>query len=108
MPSELSVASIFIDFWNHHTNPAAWITICSVIIITINLLGTGARGEAKFWFPSIEVITITGLIILETCLVNLRFAVVIKFSLNGPDDRLGFRFWNQALITQVPGGQDSV
>jgi amino acid transporter len=84
LPAELSAASILIGYWNHHISPAAWITICLVIVITINLLGAGAYGEAEFWFASIKVITITGLIIL---------GIILDLG-GGPDhDRLGFRFW---------------
>lgn len=84
MPAELSAASVLIGFWNRHINAAAWITICLAVVFTINMFGAGIYGEAEFWFASIKVITITGLIIL---------GIVLDLG-GGPNhDRLGFRFW---------------
>jgi len=84
LPAELSAAAILIGFWNDKINPAAWISICLVVVFTINMLGAGAYGEAEFWFASIKVLTITGLIIL---------GIVIDLG-GGPNhDRLGFRYW---------------
>jgi amino acid transporter len=84
LPAELSAAAVLFGFWNHHISAAVWITICLVVVIAINLLGAGAYGEAEFWFASIKVITITGLIIL---------GIVLDLG-GGPNhDRLGFRYW---------------
>ncbi|KZV99056.1 amino acid permease [Exidia glandulosa HHB12029] len=98
MPAELSAAAIIIGFWTKSVNPAAWVSICLVVVIIINLLGAGAYGEAEFWFASIKVITITGLIIL---------GIVIDLG-GGPDhDRLGFRYWKNpgpfAQYLDIPG-----
>jgi amino acid transporter len=58
--------------------------MCLVVVISINLCGAGVYGEAEFWFASIKVITITGLIIL---------GIVLDLG-GGPNhDRLGFRYW---------------
>ncbi|KAF8746248.1 hypothetical protein AX14_000046 [Amanita brunnescens Koide BX004] len=84
MPGELSAAAILVGFWNREINPAAWITICLIVVFVINMLGAGAYGEAEFWFASIKVLTITGLIIL---------GIVLDLG-GGPNhDRLGFRYW---------------
>ncbi|KAF9513654.1 hypothetical protein BS47DRAFT_1362222 [Hydnum rufescens UP504] len=85
LPAELSAAAVLIDYWEHHkVNDAAWITICLVVVIIINMLGAGAYGEAEFVFASIKVITITGLIIL---------GIILDLG-GGPDhDRIGFRYW---------------
>lgn len=85
LPAELSAAAVLIDFWDKDTNVnSAWVTICLVVVISINFMGAGAYGEAEFVFASIKVITITGLIIL---------GIILDLG-GGPDhDRLGFRYW---------------
>ncbi|THH21448.1 hypothetical protein EW146_g85 [Bondarzewia mesenterica] len=84
LPAELSAAAVLINFWNKSINNSAWITICLVVVVTINFLGAGAYGEAEFIFASIKVITIVGLIIL---------GIVLDLG-GGPNhDRLGFRYW---------------
>ncbi|KAF8649785.1 hypothetical protein AX16_005551 [Volvariella volvacea WC 439] len=84
LPAELSAASVLIGYWDDTTNPAAWVTVCMVVVITINMFGAGAYGEAEFIFASIKVITIVGLIIL---------GIVLDLG-GGPNrDRLGFRYW---------------
>ncbi|PBK95566.1 amino acid permease [Armillaria gallica] len=84
MPTELSAASIIVQYWNKDVNIAVWITIGLVLVITINMMGAGAYGEAEFIFASIKIITITGLIIL---------GIVLDLG-GGPNhDRIGFRYW---------------
>ncbi|KAJ3553181.1 hypothetical protein NM688_g3751 [Phlebia brevispora] len=84
LPAELSAAAVLINFWNQTINDAAWISICLVVVVCINMLGAGAYGECEFIFASIKVITITGLIIL---------GIVLDLG-GGPNhDRLGFRYW---------------
>ncbi|PPQ89594.1 hypothetical protein CVT25_012339 [Psilocybe cyanescens] len=84
LPAELSAASVLLGFWRPDINPAVWVAMCIVVVVTINMLGAGAYGEAEFIFASIKVITITGLIIL---------GIVLDLG-GGPDhDRLGFRYW---------------
>ncbi|TFK76917.1 hypothetical protein BDN72DRAFT_852187 [Pluteus cervinus] len=84
LPAELSAASVLIGFWDKETNPSAWIAICLVVVIVINMLGAGAYGEAEFIFASIKVVTIVGLIIL---------GIVLDLG-GGPNGgRLGFHNW---------------
>ncbi|KAF9231741.1 amino acid permease [Melanogaster broomeanus] len=84
MLSELSAAATIIDFWDHKISNAVWITVCLVVVVGINIWGVGAYGEAEFWFCSIKVVTITGLIIL---------GIIIDLG-GGPNhDRIGFRYW---------------
>ncbi|KAN0125126.1 amino acid permease [Russula decolorans] len=85
LPAELSAAAVLIDFWDKNTNVnSAWITICLMVVVSINFMGAGAYGEAEFCFASIKVITITGLIIL---------GIILDLG-GGPDhDRIGFRYW---------------
>jgi amino acid transporter len=85
LPAELSAAAVLIDFWDKNTKVnSAWVTICLVVVVSINFMGAGAYGEAEFLFASIKVLTITGLIIL---------GIILDLG-GGPDhDRLGFRYW---------------
>ncbi|KAG8221727.1 amino acid permease [Butyriboletus roseoflavus] len=76
--------TILIVFSISNVNNAVWITMCLVVIVSINVFGVGAYGEAEFWFCSIKVITITGMIILG---IDLDLG-------GGPNhDRVGFRYW---------------
>lgn len=98
LPAELSAAAVLINYWNDSINNSAWITITLVVVVAINFLGTRAFGEAEFWFASIKVITIIGLIIL---------GLVIDLG-GAPDrDRRGFRYWhNPGALVQfhdIPG-----
>ncbi|EIW86544.1 amino acid permease [Coniophora puteana RWD-64-598 SS2] len=94
--SELSAAALLIDYWSHEkVNNSAWVAICLVVVVTINMFGAGAYGEAEFIFASIKVITITGLIIL---------GIVLDLG-GGPNhDRIGFRYWiDPGPFTQYKG-----
>ncbi|KAJ8475346.1 hypothetical protein ONZ45_g2324 [Pleurotus djamor] len=95
LPAELSAAAVLIGYWNKEINPAAWITICLVVTVVINMLGAGVYGECEFIFASIKVITITGLIIL---------GIVLDLG-GGPNhDRIGFRYWkNPGPFVQFEG-----
>ncbi|KAH7924877.1 hypothetical protein BV22DRAFT_1119908 [Leucogyrophana mollusca] len=94
-PGELSAASVIISYWDKTTNPSVWIVVCAIVVITINMLGAGAYGEAEFVFASIKVLTITGLIIL---------GIVLDLG-GGPNhDRIGFRYWkNPGPFTAYDG-----
>lgn len=67
-------------------SPAVWITIILVTILLLNIVAVPFFGEAEFWFASIKLITIMGLIIVG----------IVLFFGGGPDQtsRLGFRYWN--------------
>ncbi|KAI0743850.1 amino acid permease [Daedaleopsis nitida] len=84
LPTELSAASVVISYWDKTTSPAVWITMCLVVVITINVFGAGAYGEVEFIFASIKVITICGLLIL---------GLVLDLGGGPTHDRIGFRYW---------------
>jgi len=67
-------------------SPAVWITIILVTILLLNIIAVPFFGEAEFWFASVKLITIMGLIIVG----------IVLFFGGGPDQtsRLGFRYWN--------------
>jgi len=86
--AEISAASVVIGYWTTSVNVAVWITILLVIVIGLNIFAVAAFGEAEFWFASIKIIALMGLIIL---------GIVIFFG-GAPDHtRLGFYYW------QTPG-----
>ncbi|KAF8431958.1 amino acid permease [Boletus edulis BED1] len=95
LPAELSAAAAVISYWDKSTSPAVWITMCLIVAIGINALGVGAYGEAEFWFSSIKVITITGMIIL---------GIIVDLGGGPKHDRIGFRYWkNPGPFTDYHG-----
>ncbi|GAA5896954.1 hypothetical protein JCM6882_007315 [Rhodosporidiobolus microsporus] len=68
-PAELSASAVLISFWDDKTNPAVYITVTGLVATLINLGGARAYGEMEFWFASIKVVTILGLIILGIVLM---------------------------------------
>ncbi|KAN0082933.1 amino acid-polyamine-Organocation superfamily protein [Tylopilus felleus] len=83
-PAELSAAATVIDFWDHKVNNAVWITMCLVVAVSLNIFEVGVYGEAEFWFCSMKVITLTGMVIL---------GIVLDFG-GGPNhDLIGFQYW---------------
>ncbi|KAF9243944.1 amino acid permease [Melanogaster broomeanus] len=93
--AELSAAAILIDYWHPNVNNSVFVFMCIVVVVTINMLGAGAYGEAEFIFASIKVLTITGLIIL---------GIILDLG-GGPNhDRIGFRYWkNPGPFVQYDG-----
>ncbi|KAF8140082.1 amino acid permease [Boletus edulis] len=91
-PAELSAAALLIDYWHPNVNNAVWVVICIIVVVTINMLGSGAYGEAEFIFAYSPI---TGLIIL---------GIIIDLG-GGPNhDRIGFRYWkNPGPFAQYQG-----
>lgn len=54
-------------------------------VFCTNLLGVRVFGELEFWFSSIKVITLIGLILM---------GIVIDLGGNPKHDRIGFRYWD--------------
>ncbi|KAG0224210.1 hypothetical protein BGW42_005289 [Actinomortierella wolfii] len=86
--AEATAAGIIVDYWQLPVNIAVWITIVLVVMLLLNIIAVSFFGEAEFWFASIKLITICGLIIL---------GIVIFFG-GGPnqDSVLGFHYWKTA------------
>ncbi|KAI9567926.1 amino acid transporter [Boletus coccyginus] len=86
LPAELSASAAIISYWDQATadKSGIWITVGLVLAIGINALGVGAYGEAEFWFSSIKVLTIVGMIII---------GIVVDLGGNPKHDRIGFRYW---------------
>ncbi|PLW13958.1 hypothetical protein PCANC_13978 [Puccinia coronata f. sp. avenae] len=84
LPAEISASAILVNYWTKSVNNAVWITIFLIIVALINLGGGRFYAEFEFWFASIKVVTIVGLIILG----------IILDAGGGPDhDAIGFRYW---------------
>lgn len=98
LPAELSAAAVLINYWNKAINNAAWISICLIVVFAINFAGAGVYGECEFWFASIKVLTIVGLIILG----------IIITAGGGPDHTAhGFEYWRNpgpfVQYADIPG-----
>ncbi|KAK1055950.1 hypothetical protein LTR74_015260 [Friedmanniomyces endolithicus] len=84
VPYEITAAGLVIDFWNTPVNIAVWISIMMVIIVGLNALPVRFYGETEFWFASLKVFMMIGLLLLS----------FILFWGGGPThERLGFRYW---------------
>jgi len=69
-----------------------WISVIIVVLVFLNILAVSIYGEAEFWFASLKLVTIVGLLIL---------ALVLDLG-GGPNhDRIGFRYWKN------PGAMNS-
>jgi amino acid transporter len=84
VPYEITAAGLVVGFWKSDINIAVWITIMMVVIVALNALPVKFYGETEFWFASLKVIMMMGLLLLS----------FILFWGGGPNhDRLGFRYW---------------
>ncbi|KAL3487388.1 putative proline-specific permease [Aspergillus germanicus] len=84
-PYEVTAASLVIGYWHNSVNIGVWITVMIVVVVALNSLPVRFYGETEFWFASLKVIMMAGLLIVS---------IVIFFG-GGPNhDRLGFRYWN--------------
>ncbi|KXG48142.1 Amino acid/polyamine transporter I [Penicillium griseofulvum] len=82
--SEVTASGLVIEYWQSPVNVGVWIAIILVVILFLNIVAVSWYGEAEFWFASLKILAILGLIILG----------VILFFGGGPNhDRLGFRYW---------------
>ncbi|KIX93401.1 uncharacterized protein Z520_10820 [Fonsecaea multimorphosa CBS 102226] len=96
---EISAAAVIIGYWNTTINVAVWISIIIVLLLFLNLFAVSLYGEAEFWFASLKIVTIVGLLILS---------LVLDLG-GGPNhDRIGFRYWKNpgAMNTFVAEGAE--
>jgi amino acid transporter, AAT family len=61
--AEITAAGIFVKFWFPSIPQYVTALVALIALVTLNLAKVGFFGEAEFWFASIKVITIIGLII---------------------------------------------
>ncbi|KAL6238858.1 proline-specific permease [Aspergillus navahoensis] len=84
LASEVTASGLIIEYWNPPVSVGLWIAIVLVVILALNVFAVEWYGESEFWFASLKILAIIGLIILG----------VVLFFGGGPNhDRLGFRFW---------------
>ncbi|KAJ5669738.1 hypothetical protein N7462_010808 [Penicillium macrosclerotiorum] len=84
--SEVTAAGLVIQYWPSSVSVGVWIAIVLFVILLLNIVAVSWYGEAEFWFASLKIIAIIGLIILG----------VVLFFGGGPNhDRLGFRYWQE-------------
>jgi amino acid transporter len=84
LPLEIVAASITVEYWNSSVNPAVWVTLFLLLILSINLFGVKGYGEAEFVFAIIKVIAVIGFIIL---------GIVINVGGAPNGEYLGNRYW---------------
>lgn len=97
LPAELSAAAVLVSYWTPAgvedstctagiCNNAMWVGLMLIVVYAVNFAGTKVYGEMEFWFCSIKVITIVGLIIT---------GIIISAG-GGPNhESIGFRYWNE-------------
>ncbi|KAH7107279.1 dicarboxylic amino acid permease [Auriculariales sp. MPI-PUGE-AT-0066] len=84
-PNNINAAGVVIRYWTSSVHMAIWMSIFIVFIFVINLLGVRVFGELEFWFSSLKVLTLIGLLFMS---------IIIDLGGNPHHDRIGFRYWN--------------
>ncbi|KAF9264725.1 dicarbixylic amino acid permease [Marasmius fiardii PR-910] len=78
-PNNINAAGVVVQYWTQKVHIAIW------MVFIVNLLGVRVFGELEFWFSSIKVISLIGLILM---------GIIIDLGGNPMHDRIGFRYWN--------------
>ncbi|KAI0475624.1 proline-specific permease [Xylariaceae sp. FL0804] len=91
--SECTAGAIVLQYWTEAVPVGVWITILLLVILFLNIVAVSFFGEAEFWFASIKLITIAGLIIL---------GVVLFFGGGPSHDPLYFKNWQDPPGAFVP------
>ncbi|KAF3931684.1 hypothetical protein ABW19_dt0201870 [Dactylella cylindrospora] len=97
---EISAAAVVIGYWDHNEDHVGiYVAIIIVLIFVLNIWAVSIYGEAEFWFASIKIITIVGLILL---------AFILDVG-GGPDGhRYGFQYWrNPGAMKEYIGTGDT-
>ena len=84
LPIEIVAAALTVKYWDSPISPAVWVSMFLVLVITINLFGVRAYGEAEFIFSLIKIVAIVGFIIL---------GVIINCGGGKNGDYIGGRYW---------------
>jgi amino acid transporter len=110
VPYEITAAGLVIGYWNSPVNIAVWITIFIVVIVGLNILPVQFYGETEFWFASLKVFMMIGLLILSFILFwgGGRKSIVQFMFLNLTSSQHGnMAFWastiGKTLVQQTPG-----
>ncbi|KAI4207568.1 MAG: hypothetical protein LQ346_000500 [Caloplaca aetnensis] len=84
LPLEIVAAAITVEYWNSPVSPAVWVTVFLLAILSINLFGVRAYGEAEFVFSIVKVIAVIGFIIL---------GIILNIGGVKNGDYIGGRYW---------------
>jgi amino acid transporter len=84
LPAELSAVAVLFGFWLPDVNPAAWIILALVVVTILNSCSVRVYGESEFWFASLKVILIVGLILAS---------IIVTAGGNPKHETIGFRYW---------------
>ncbi|KAK3393291.1 amino acid permease/ SLC12A domain-containing protein [Podospora didyma] len=82
--AEATAGAILLDYWKTPVPTVVWITIILIVNLFLNIIAVEVFGEAEFWFASIKLITIIGLVIT---------ALVIMLGGAPNHQRIGFLYW---------------
>lgn len=109
LPAEISAAAVLVTYWTHGgdeacttgiCNNALWVGLMLLFVIVINFAGTQVYGEMEFWFSSIKVVTIVGLIIT---------GIVISAGGGPSGEAIGFKYWDETggfmQFQDIPGAK---
>ncbi|KAG5727647.1 Dicarboxylic amino acid permease [Termitomyces sp. T112] len=83
-PNNINAAGVVVQYWTQKVHIAIWMVIFILFIFTVNLLGVRVFGELEFWFSSIKVIALLGMLLM---------GIIIDLGGNPRHDRIGFRYW---------------
>ncbi|KAF8452725.1 dicarboxylic amino acid permease [Boletus edulis BED1] len=101
--NNVNAAGAVVQYWTLSVPIEVWMVVYITLIFSINMMGIRVFGEFEFWFSSIKVIALVGLIVM---------GLIIDLGGNPQHDRIGFRYWNPPngplgyyLISQVHNKQ---
>ncbi|KNZ74228.1 Dicarboxylic amino acid permease [Termitomyces sp. J132] len=94
-PNNINAAGVVVQYWTQKVHIAIWMVIFILfrsllmikLVFTVNLLGVRVFGELEFWFSSIKVIALLGMLLM---------GIIIDLVVTGGNprhDRIGFRYW---------------
>ncbi|SCW01405.1 LAFE_0D11848g1_1 [Lachancea fermentati] len=82
--AECTAASGVVQYWTDKVPTGAWITIFLGVVVLLNFGAVKFYGESEFWFASIKILCILGLLLVS---------FIIFWGGAPTHDRLGFRYW---------------
>lgn len=83
IPSEISAICVLFQYWTD-INSAAWICLTIAMTFVIGIAFVGVYGEVEFFFASLKILLIVGLVIM---------GLVIDLGGVPGQGRIGFRYW---------------
>ncbi|EJT43592.1 PUT4-like protein [Saccharomyces kudriavzevii IFO 1802] len=63
--AECTAASGVVEYWTTAVPKGVWITVFLLVVVLLNFSAVKVYGESEFWFASIKILCIVGLIILS-------------------------------------------